>query len=75
MQELVIKINNECLMIMPSLVRFRYSLISVLGVRMRQNIAQGLRSVSVIASRETSSLVHSLVPKRDGSHVSRQWRR
>ena len=55
-------------MIVPILVRFRYSLVSVLGARMHQNMAKELGNINFIASRVTSSLLHSLVPKRDGIH-------
>ena len=65
MQKLVIEIRNVYFMIVPSLVRFRYSLVLILGNRMRQNMAKGPGNVSVTTP---SSLLHSLVPKRDGSH-------
>ena len=68
MQELAIEIRNVYFMIVSSLVRFIYSLISVLGVIMRQNMAKEPGNISVTASRVTSSLLHSLVPKRDISH-------
>ena len=68
MQELLIEISNVCFMILPSLVRFRYSLVSILGTGMRQNMAKGPGNASIIASRITGSLLHSLVPKRDGNH-------
>ena len=45
------------------LVRFRYSLMSVLYVRMRQNMAKGPENVSVTTFRVTSSLLHSFVPR------------
>ena len=55
-------------MIVPSLVRFGYRLISVLGVRMCQNVLKRSKSVSVIASRVTSSLLRALVRKRNISN-------
>ena len=55
-------------MILSSLVRFKYSLESVLGTGMYQNMAKGPRNVSIRASRVTTVLLHLLVPKRDGSH-------
>ena len=57
MQKLVIEINNAYFMILQNLVRFRYSLISVLGVIMRQNMAKGPRSVSVMFCRVGGSLL------------------
>ena len=43
-------------------------MISILGVRMRQNVDIGLGSVSITIYRVTGSLLHSLVPKRNGSN-------
>ena len=65
---IAIGINNVCFMILSSLVSFRYSLISILGVRMLQNMAKEPGNVSATASRVIGSLLHSLVPKRDVSH-------
>ena len=64
MQELAIEICNVCFMIVSSLV----SLISVLGVRERQNRAKGLGSVSVTIFRVIGSLLLALVRKRNSNH-------
>ena len=50
-------------MIMSSLVRCRYSLISVLGIRMHQNIAKGSGNVSITSSIVIGMLLHLLVPR------------
>ena len=55
-------------MILPSLVRFEYSLISVMGITMRQNMAKGPKSVSVTVSRVIGSLLRAVVPKRNSSN-------
>ena len=49
-------------------MRFEYSLISVLGLGMHQNMAKGQGSVNIIAFRVIGSLLHLLMPKRDGNH-------
>ena len=68
MRKLTIELSNICFVFVPILMRFEYSFISFLVVRMCQNMDKGPKSVSGTTSRVTDSLLWALVPKGNGGH-------